>query len=59
VKIDLGPNPVDRLADLLREAEEAHHGHERHLGKADANWPAWYARHIIDRVTESEESRSE
>jgi hypothetical protein len=59
VQIDLGPKPVERLADMLREAEAAHRGYERTLGRADENWPAWYARHIIDRLTESEESRSE
>jgi hypothetical protein len=59
VQIDLGPKPVERLAEILREASDAHHGYERHLGKSDDNWPMWYARHIIDRVTENEESRSE
>jgi hypothetical protein len=59
VEIDLGPKPVERLADILREAEDAHHVYERHLGRVDPEWPAWYARHIIDRLTESEESRSE
>jgi hypothetical protein len=44
VQIDLGDKPVERLADILREARDAHHV---------------YARHIIDRLSESEESRSE
>jgi hypothetical protein len=59
VQIDLGDKPVERLADILREARDAHHVYERHLAHKDPNWPAWYARHIIDRLTESEESRSE
>jgi hypothetical protein len=50
---------VDRLADLLREAEHAHGLYEKQLGHADADWPTWYARHIIDRLTEDEEARSE
>lgn len=59
MQVDLGDHPVDRLADLLREAEKAHGVYESRLGHADANWPAWYARHIVDRLTEDEESRSE
>jgi hypothetical protein len=59
MQIDLGDQPVERLADILREASDAHHVYERHIGSADKNWPAWYARHIIDRLTESEDSRSE
>ena len=46
MEIDLGPKPVERLADILREAEDAHRVYERHLGRVDADWPAWYARHI-------------
>jgi hypothetical protein len=59
VQIDLGDQPVERLADILREARDAHHVYESRLARKDANWPAWYARHIIDRLTENEESRSE
>jgi len=59
MKIDLGDNPVDRLADCLREAEKAHGVYEKSLGHRDDDWPKWYARHIVDRLTESEESRSE
>jgi hypothetical protein len=50
---------VERLADLLREAEHAHAIYERHLGHPDTDWPTWYARHIYDRLIEDEESRSE
>ena len=59
MNIDLGPNPVDKLADMLREAEIAHGGYEKKLGHRDEDWPKWYARHIIDRLTEDEEARSE
>ncbi len=59
MNLDLGEHPVDRLADMLREAENAHGIYEKRLGRADADWPRWYARHIIDRLTENEESRSE
>ena len=57
--MDLGNDPVERLADMLREAERAHAGYEARLGHADPNWPHWYARHIYDRLTEDEAARSE
>lgn len=59
MQVDLGDKPVERLADLLRETEHAHGLYEKSLGRADANWPDWYARHIYDRLTENEEARSE
>jgi hypothetical protein len=59
MQLDLGDNPVERLADLLREAERAHGVYERGLGHSDADWPRWYARHIYDRLTEDEAARSE
>ncbi len=59
MNLDLGPHPVDRLADMLLEAENAHGIYERRLGHTDADWPRWYARHIIDRLTEDESARSE
>ena len=57
--LELGERPIERLADILREAEHAHSVYEQRLGRPDSNWPAWYARHIIDRLTEDESSRSE
>ena len=59
MQVELGEHPVERLADMLREAERAHAVYESRVGRADADWPAWYARHIIDRLTEDESSRSE
>ncbi len=41
---------VERLAELLREAEAAHADYEGALGHADADWPAWYARYIVDKL---------
>ena len=38
------------LARLLREAEEAHAVYEQQSGTRDENWPAWYARYIVDRL---------
>lgn len=38
------------LEGLLRKAEKAHAEFERRLGKRDENWPAWYAKYIVDRL---------
>ena len=38
---------VDTLAQLLREAEQAHGAYERQLGRRDDDWPTWYARHML------------
>lgn len=59
MQLDLGEHPIARLADMLREAERAHALYEQHLGHADDAWADWYARHIYDRLTEDEASRSE
>ncbi len=45
---------VDELAGLLREAESAHAEYEKQLGHADADWPAWYARFILDKLEKDE-----
>jgi uncharacterized protein (DUF427 family) len=37
---------VRALADAMRRAAAAHHGHEQRTGAADPNWPDWYARFI-------------
>ena len=59
MQVDLGESPVQNLADILREAKRAHDVYEQRLGHPDPDWPAWYARHIIDRLTEDESARSE
>jgi hypothetical protein len=40
----------DRLTGLLIEAEKAHSGYEKGLGRHDENWPKWYAGYIMDRL---------
>ena len=35
------------LASALRRAEAAHGQHEKRIGAADPNWPAWYAEYIV------------
>ena len=59
MQIDLGERPVERLTDILVEAERAHAVYEQRLGKPDSDWAAWYARHIVDRLSEAESARSE
>ncbi len=35
------------LASALRRAEAAHGEHEKRIGKADPDWPDWYAEYMI------------
>lgn len=35
------------LAGALRRVEAAHGEHEKRIGKADANWPDWYATYMV------------
>jgi predicted enzyme related to lactoylglutathione lyase len=37
---------VKDLASALRRAEAAHGEHEKRIGKADPNWPDWYAAYM-------------
>jgi hypothetical protein len=37
----------DDLASALRRASEAHGLHEERIGKADADWPDWYALYMV------------
>jgi hypothetical protein len=46
----------EKLEQLLREAEQAHGAYEATLGHPDENWPAWYARYIIERLAEAQGS---
>ncbi len=38
---------VNDLANALRRAEFAHGEHEKRIGKADPDWPDWYAAYIV------------
>jgi predicted enzyme related to lactoylglutathione lyase len=35
------------LADAMRRAEAAHGEHEKRIGKADPDWPDWYAAYMV------------
>jgi catechol 2,3-dioxygenase-like lactoylglutathione lyase family enzyme len=49
-RIDSGattyPSASD-LANAMRRAESAHGEHEKRIGKADPNWPDWYASYMV------------
>jgi catechol 2,3-dioxygenase-like lactoylglutathione lyase family enzyme len=38
---------VNDLASAMRRAEAAHGEHEKRIGKADPNWPDWYAAYMV------------
>jgi hypothetical protein len=35
------------LADAMRRASVAHGEHETRIGKADLDWPDWYASYMV------------
>ncbi len=41
---------TDRLSDALRQDADAHHLHEVELGAPDADWPSWYAEHMVQTM---------
>ena len=43
---------AEQLAAALREAEAAHGEYERELGRADPDWPTWYANFIVERLNQ-------
>jgi hypothetical protein len=38
---------VGDLANALRRAADAHGKHEERTGKADPDWPDWYALYMV------------
>jgi hypothetical protein len=49
-RIDPGATAYASAADLesaMRRASVAHGEHEKRIGKADENWPAWYAAYMV------------
>ena len=38
---------ASELASAMRRASAAHGEHEKRTGKADANWPDWYAAYMV------------
>jgi catechol 2,3-dioxygenase-like lactoylglutathione lyase family enzyme len=49
-RVDPGPTTFSSARDLaaaLRRAEAAHGEHEKRTGKADPDWPTWYATYMV------------
>jgi len=40
-------NSAGDLAAALQRAESAHAEHEKRIGQADSDWPAWYAEYMV------------
>jgi hypothetical protein len=40
-------NSTKELANAMRRAEAAHGEHEKRIGKADPDWPDWYATYMV------------
>jgi hypothetical protein len=40
-------NSAGDLAAALRRAASAHGEHEKRIGKADPDWPDWYAEYMV------------
>ena len=49
-RVDPGATTFSSVSDLagaLRRAEAAHGEHEKRTGKADPDWPTWYATYVV------------
>jgi catechol 2,3-dioxygenase-like lactoylglutathione lyase family enzyme len=42
---------TDILLSALKSAATAHGAHEKELGRADPDWPQWYAEHMTKRLS--------
>jgi hypothetical protein len=40
------PSTTEIFLELLKRASQAHGVHEQETGKADPDWPQWYAEHM-------------
>ena len=49
----LGAETTDILLSALKGAAAAHGVHEKELGKADPEWPQWYAEHMTRNLRNS------
>lgn len=47
-------NSASDLAGALRRAASAHGAHEKRIGRADPDWPDWYADYIVREQTGEE-----
>jgi catechol 2,3-dioxygenase-like lactoylglutathione lyase family enzyme len=56
-RVDLGMTSYSSAGDLasaLRRAAAAHGEHEKRIGRADPNWPDWYAEYMVREQTGEE-----
>ena len=56
-RVDSGVTSFSSASDLagaLRRAAAAHGKHEKRIGAADPNWPAWYAEYLVREQTGEE-----
>jgi catechol 2,3-dioxygenase-like lactoylglutathione lyase family enzyme len=56
-RVDTGVTSFNSASDLssaLRRAEAAHGEHEKRIGKADPNWPDWYAKYMVAEQSSGE-----
>lgn len=56
-RVDSGVTTYSSAAELdaaLRRAATAHGEHEKRIGQADADWPAWYAEYMVREQTGQE-----
>ncbi len=56
-RVDTGVTSYSSATDLataMRRAATAHGEHEKRIGKADANWPDWYAQYMVREQTGQE-----
>jgi hypothetical protein len=51
--MDVSELKVERLADLLREAERAHGAYEKEIGRRDEDWPTWYAKYVLEHLADA------
>jgi hypothetical protein len=42
------------LAGAMRRASAAHGEHEKRIGKADPDWPDWYAEYMVSEQAGTE-----
>jgi hypothetical protein len=45
---------ASELANAMRRASVAHGEHEKRIGKADPDWPEWYAEYMLSEQTGGE-----
>jgi hypothetical protein len=50
---DTKSSTTELLVDLLKRTAQAHGVHEKETGKADPDWPEWYADYMARALSEA------